>query len=90
MDELPHPIAHLRRPTQLVAPLHQRTLNSEAPKEGETCAAFLERAVDFSSSHGVTTERVMTDSDWSYKNTTRLDDLNAANPNRKRPCRPQT
>ena len=56
LDELPHPIAHLRRPTQLVAPLHQRTLNSEAPKEGETCAAFLERAVDFSSSHGVTTD----------------------------------
>lgn len=37
-------------------------------EKGETCAAFLERALDYFAAHGITrVERLMTDNAWAYK-----------------------
>ena len=47
---------------------HTRLAYSEIhpDEQGDTCAAFIERASEFFASHGIRIERVMTDNHWSY------------------------
>jgi transposase InsO family protein len=49
---------------------HSRLAYSEAlpDEKGETCAAFLDRALAYFAAHGITrVERLMTDNAWAYK-----------------------
>lgn len=49
---------------------HSRLAYSESlpDEKGPTCAAFLERALDYFAGHGITrVERLMTDNAWAYK-----------------------
>jgi len=49
---------------------HSRLAYSEilADEKGPTCAAFLERAIDYFAAHGISQiERLMTDNAWSYR-----------------------
>ena len=49
---------------------HSRLAYSEvlADEKGTTCAAFLERAIDYFATHGITRiERLMTDNAWAYR-----------------------
>jgi transposase InsO family protein len=49
---------------------HSRLAYSEvlADEKGTTCAAFLERAIDYFTAHGITTiSQLMTDNAWAYK-----------------------
>ena len=49
---------------------HSRLAYSEIlpDEKGTTCAAFLERAMDYFAAHGITTiERLMTDNAWAYR-----------------------
>jgi transposase InsO family protein len=49
---------------------HSRLAYSEAlpDEKGPTCAAFLDRALDYFAAHGITrVERLMTDNAWAYK-----------------------
>jgi transposase InsO family protein len=49
---------------------HSRLAYSEVlpDEKGPTCAAFLDRAIDYFAAHGITTiERLMTDNAWAYQ-----------------------
>jgi transposase InsO family protein len=49
---------------------HSRLAYSEVlpDEKGPTCAAFLQRAIDYFATHGITRiERVMTDNAWAYR-----------------------
>jgi hypothetical protein len=49
---------------------HSRLAYSEAlpDEKGPTCAAFLDRALDYFAAHGIThVERLMTDNAWAYR-----------------------
>ena len=49
---------------------HSRLAYSEVldDEKGPTCAAFLERALDYFAAHGISrVERLMTDNAWAYR-----------------------
>lgn len=48
---------------------HSRVVYVEAldDEQGDTCAGFISRAIDWFSNHQVTVERVMTDNAWNYR-----------------------
>ncbi|MEZ5209664.1 IS481 family transposase [Gordonia sp. (in: high G+C Gram-positive bacteria)] len=53
---------------------HSRLAYSEVlpDEKGTTCAAFLERAIDYFSNHGITRiERLITDNAWAYRHSLR-------------------
>ncbi len=74
---------------------HSRVVYIEThPDEtGDTCAAFIDRAIRWFATHGVTIERVMTDNAWSYRKSKVFQkSLATAGVRhlRTRPYRPQT
>jgi hypothetical protein len=53
---------------------HSRLAYSEIPPDenGVTCAAFLERAIDYGADHGITRiQRLITDTAWAYRHSLR-------------------
>jgi transposase InsO family protein len=74
---------------------HSRVVYVEAldNEQGDTCAGFISRAIDWFDSQGVSVERVMTDNAWNYRRSRSFQQaLSTAGIRhlRTRPYRPQT